>query len=354
MTRALDPQSPPPVSTGPIRHEWAELAERTGASPFVHPGWVEAWTATHAARLDLIAVRREGRLVAVLPMVGTRRGPATPTDWHTPLFEAIALDDEALVELAEILVERGSRRVRLGFMDEQGRTHRVLGEALEQAGYRLRVRPALRSPYITLSGDWDQLLATWPAKRRADLRRRRRRLEELGTVTFDVHDGGDRLPALLDEGFAVEASGWKGAQGTAIVAEGTEELYRRAAECAAAAGSLRLAFLRLDDEAIAFDYCFETGGVHYLVKTGFRPEYAAYAPGKLLRAFMIERSFAEGLRAYDFVGDDDPWKREWTDSVRTTVTVDAYTGGVLGRLAEAGDLAGRAAGRLRRRLRRLR
>ena len=50
----------------------------------------------------------------------------------------------------------------------------------------------------------------------SELRRRRRRLEEEGRFSFEVVDGREQLPVLLDEGFAVEAAGWKGEQDKAI------------------------------------------------------------------------------------------------------------------------------------------
>ncbi|HKP88939.1 MAG TPA: GNAT family N-acetyltransferase, partial [Thermoleophilaceae bacterium] len=41
---------------------------------------------------------------------------------------------------------------------------------------------------------------------------------------------------------------------------------------AAEQGWLRLAFLRLDGRAIAFDMCLEHGGAFYVLKGGFDPE----------------------------------------------------------------------------------
>ena len=95
------------------------------------------------------------------------------------------------------------------------------------------------------------------------------------------------------------------------------------------------------------------GGVHYLVKTGIHPEYGAFAPGKLLRAFMLEQAFAESVETYDFVGDADPWKLEWTRTTRNIVTVEAFSGGPRGYLAEASYLAERAGRGSGRRFRRL-
>ncbi|MBU1226082.1 MAG: GNAT family N-acetyltransferase [Actinobacteria bacterium] len=336
----------------PLHLEWADLADRVGASPFARPGWVLAWAACRGVDVELIGVRREGALVAALPIVRAPEGVVTPTDWHTPRFEAIALDEEALADLAGTTVARRDRYLRLGFLDADGPTQRAFTGALLAGGYHLRLRTVLRSPYLRLSTSWEDYLAEWPSKRRSDLGRRRRRLDEQGAVAFEIHDGTERLDELLSEGFEVEASGWKGGQGTAIATEGTESLYRQAAAWAASQGTLRLGFLRVDGRAIAFDYCFEIGATHYLVKTGFRPEFSAFAPGKLLRAFMIETAFGRGLDTYDFVGDDDAWKMEWTDTVRTTVIMEAHAPGLLGSITRAAGFLGRVVRRLKRSMRR--
>ena len=323
--------------TNPLHQEWAELADRVGASPFVHPGWVMAWAESRGVEVELIHIRRGDALVAALPVVRAPEGIVSPTDWHTPLFEAIALDEGALGELAALIVARRHRYVRLGFLDADGPTHRVFSGTLQQAGYRLRRRTALHSPYMRLTGSWEDFLARWPSKKRSDLRRRRRRLDEQGVVSLEVHDGTRNLDDLLTEGFDVEASGWKGSGSTSITAEGTEGLYREAAAWAASQGKLRLGFLRLDGQAIAFDYSFEARSTHYLLKTGFRPDYSAYSPGKLLRAFMIEHAFADRIETYDFVGDNDKWKLEWTDTTRPTVILDAYSRGVLGWISQTAN-----------------
>jgi CelD/BcsL family acetyltransferase involved in cellulose biosynthesis len=313
---------------------------------------VDAWATNRGVQVELLNVDRAGSLVAALPVVRAGRTIATPTDWHTPRFEATAADEAMVGELASLVVRRLPARVRLGFLDAEGATFRAFSEALGAAGYRLRARMVLRSPYISVDGVWEDYLALRPGKWRADLRRRRRRLDEKGAVAFEVIDASDRLDALLTEGFEVEASGWKGTGGTAILYEGTDTLYRDAARWAADEGMLRLAFLRVDGRAIAFDYCFEADGVHTLVKTGFRPEFAAYAPGKLLRALMVERAFGEGIRIYDFAGDADPWKMEWTDRTRRIVTLEAFAPTIVGRMFSAVGTARRTGRRVAKRLRR--
>ena len=120
-------------------------------------------------------------------------------------------------------------------------------------------------------------------------------------------------------------------RGTAIAAgETTHRFYRAVAEWAGTRGSLRLGFLRVDGRAIAFDFCIEEQGSHYLLKTGFDPAFGHFAPGKLLRLAMIERAFRAGLARYEFLGSADPWKHEWTDTVRSRVLLHSFKASLLG------------------------
>jgi CelD/BcsL family acetyltransferase involved in cellulose biosynthesis len=194
---------------------------------------------------------------------------------------------------------------------------------------------------VAIDGDWEGYERTLGRKRCSDSRRRRRQLDEKGAVTFEVASGGT-LDALLAEGFAVEAAGWKGSDGTAIRASAaTLAFYTDVARWAAERGWLRLAFLRLDGRALAFDLALEHAGVHYLLKTGFDPELREQAPGKLLRLHMLERAFRAGLRAYEFLGADEPWKREWTEATRPRVLVQAFCPSALGALDWSGFALGR-------------
>src|SRR5207245_1703401 len=182
-------------------------------------------------------------------------------------------------------------------------------DAARGARHRVIVRALERSPYVTVDGDWTAYEARRDGKLLRELRRRGRRLGEQGRVELDVADGRERLDELLAEGLRIEAAAWKGERGTAIESSAdTRRFYSEVARWAAARGWLRLAFLRLDGRPLAFDYCIEDQGVHYLLKTGYDPGYHAFAPGMLIRREMIARAFSNGLASYEFLGVDEPWK----------------------------------------------
>jgi CelD/BcsL family acetyltransferase involved in cellulose biosynthesis len=222
------------------------------------------------------------------------------------------------------------RRVTLEYLEAEGAGLRSVREAAVAAGYRLVVRDWERPPFVALDGDWESYERSLDGKLRRDLARRGRRLAEEGAVTVDVRDGGEKLDELLEEGFALEPSGWKTSRGTAIVSRReTREFYSGLAQWAAKRGILRLSFLRLDRRPLAFQLGLEDGGVYYFVKGGYDPAYSRFAPMKLLVRSMIEYAFARGLERFEFLGPPEPFKLEWTSTCHDLKRVELFDRSVL-------------------------
>jgi len=305
--------------TWPLAAEWERLAQRTKASPFLWPGWVEAWwRALGSGDLRIITAYEDGQLAGVLPTRRLRGGSASVIpNTHTPLSGLLSASEAAAKQLSHTLFTEKPRRVDLDYVSPSDAGSSLILEAADGAYYRVckKSNPLSEEvPYVAIEGTWDEYDAGLRRKFRSEIRRRRRRLEEEGRLTLEVLVGRERLDELLEEGFRVEGSGWKGDYGTSINARpGLRRFYTEVARWAAERGLLRLAFLRLDGRALAFDYCLEYDNTHYLLKTGYDPAYGNFGPGMILRYMMIERSFSEGISIYDFCGENWAWKGEWTD-----------------------------------------
>jgi CelD/BcsL family acetyltransferase involved in cellulose biosynthesis len=182
----------------------------------------------------------------------------------------------------------------------------------------------VRSVGVEIDGDWDEYEGALSRNLRSNLRKSLRRLGEVGQVAFETRDGQTDLDSLLTEGFAIESSGWKGSRGTAIAARPeTNRFYREIAAWAAGKGSLRLAFLRLDGRALAFELSIEENGVYYALKSGFDPAYRAFSPGKLLIHWTLERAFALGLDRYELAGVES-YKLAWANTSRDLTLFQAF------------------------------
>ena len=177
---------------------------------------------------------------------------------------------------------------------------------------------------VEIHGSWDAFDRGLSRNVRGDVRRSLRRLQDVGEVRFEHTDGLERLDHLLTEAFRVESSGWKGARGTAIASRPeTERFYREVSAWAAERGTFRMAVLRLDGRAIAFELGIEEHGVHYALKSGFDPAHRAFSPGKLLIHQILERAFSIGLDRYE-MGGVEGYKLAWANAFREVALVQAF------------------------------
>jgi CelD/BcsL family acetyltransferase involved in cellulose biosynthesis len=312
---------------GEAAMEWEDLADRVGCVPFLHPGWVRAWSRSYGTGpLELHLLRREGQLAAVLPLERGRLGRRSPTDFGTPQFGILGVDRQAVRSLARRVLELEGRRLSIACLDGGASDIDELRAAAEAAGRHVVERTVKRSPYVELEDDVEaQVRDRLGAKAFSELRRRRRRLEERGRVELEVTDGGDRLDALLREGYALEGSGWKTAAGTSILARPQDRrFYTEIAGWASRRGILRLCFLRANGRAIAFKFALEENGALYSCKGGYDPSESRVAPGLLIVWELLKWSGNRGLARLELLGDALPWKLQWTDTVRERLLFEAF------------------------------
>jgi CelD/BcsL family acetyltransferase involved in cellulose biosynthesis len=312
-----------------IAPEWDRLAVETGASPFLRPGWITAWWHAFAqGRLEVLTLRRGHELRAALPLVDHGAVVKTPTNWHTPAFGPVVADEAAARRLLEELTTRGLRRIELSFVDEAGPLARAIQAA--SGGYSPAQRTLLSSPYVQIQGDWDSYLASRSKNLRRGIKRRLRRLEEQGKLEFEIGENLDE--ALLEEGFELEALGWKGKRGTAILSHPeTAGFYREIAEWAARERLLRLASLRLDGRLIAFELALQDERSYYVLKPAYDPELSSLAPGMLLMAEELRHAFDAGLETFEFLGADDEYKLRWANGCHERVRLQLFSDSAAGR-----------------------
>ena len=106
---------------------------------------------------------------------------------------------------------------------------------------------------------------------------------------------------------------------------------------ASAAGTMRIALLRIGDVAAAMQVAVEEGGRWWLLKIGFDPALAACSPGVLLLAETLRHAVRCDLAGYEFLGTVEPWTRVWTEQERACVPVRVYPFGIGGMAALATD-----------------
>jgi CelD/BcsL family acetyltransferase involved in cellulose biosynthesis len=149
---------------------------------------------------------------------------------------------------------------------------------------------ALLSPGEQRDGYLDK---TMVPKRRKELRRKQRRLAELGVTVVEAKGDSD-VVAPLDDFFALEAGGWKGRAGTAaMLNQGIHGFMRQAVISLAQEGKAVVHRLLVDGKAIAAMVTLKSGNAAWGWKIAYDETYSPYSPGGALIAGLTESILAD-------------------------------------------------------------
>src|SRR5579863_2758153 len=145
-----------PLSDTQLR-EWDRLATKVRATPYLYPGWVDAWwQAFGSGELDIRTLRRGGRLVGLLPMAWNRGILESAANYHTPEFGILAVDSEARRALTRELFADRPAHLSITSLDPSAETIDACRYGAEEAGYKVVIRDYQRSPYLDLDGTWGE------------------------------------------------------------------------------------------------------------------------------------------------------------------------------------------------------
>lgn len=269
-------------------------------------------------------------LKRLVPIGAAETGEPSDIPW----FDAAELRRRAAVLAKQPLA------VELPRVPADSPTLDALKSAFSGRGFT-RVRPAAGTPYIELDDSWAEPESKFNAGRRSDFRRARRHAETMGGLSFEMLDKLDpaQLDRYIDEAYAVEASSWKGAGGTALSSDETlGPFFRRYAHAAMEAGIMRLAFMRVVGVAVGMQFAVELEGALWLLKIGYDPAFAKCSPGNLLMLFTLGESAKRGLRSYEFLGSAAPWTAHWTSRLRPYLSARFYPASIRGLLTLLMDL----------------
>lgn len=274
--------------------QWRALAQRAiEPNGYYLPGWELAVSATARGRTDAAALTahdRASRLIGLLPVISLWRAFGIPlpalVSAHpygtlcSPLIDRDRAGDAA-TRLLRHARESGAHALVLRDVALDGAAMTALKEAMARDGLRPRVLSSYVRASLDATQDGENLLrAAVGAKKLKELRRLRHRLAEHGTVTFDIARRPDEIGAALETFLALEASGWKGKRGTALIQhDGDATFIRRAVPALASTAQCEVITLRAGATAIASGLVLRHQDRAFFFKLGIDERFAKYSPG---------------------------------------------------------------------------
>ena len=349
-----------------IAGEWRRLCDESGDEEvFYRPEWAQAYLQAFAPKADVVMISAwaAGRLRGILPLLRRRTFVSgfpvvtltIPANVHSlraglsvcPGEEGAAalkalwhatknLPPWDLIDVANVVEGNGlDRLVTLAAADG----YRAARKRTSQTLYLPIAASVASTSDKAAQPPW--LAGTRP-KFRSHLRRAKRQLEEQGALELKHYSAAD--PEALEKFYLLEASGWKGAEGTAIQCDpGTRQFYDSVAQAAARDGYLSLDFLELNGKPIAGHFGFNLRGRYFLAKAGYDEAFRRHGPGQLLVNEILSQTPQRGLREFDFVGPATWDESRWASARRTNYRVFIFRKGLYGALLHAVRISSRDA-----------
>jgi CelD/BcsL family acetyltransferase involved in cellulose biosynthesis len=272
---------------------WRSLAERAiEPNGYYLPDWELAVNATAPGRTDASALSawRDGRLIGLMPVVALSRVSQIPlpalASAHpygtlcTPLLDGDKAEDAA-IGLMQAARDAGTRALLLREVALDGAAMKAFGSVLRGEGLRSRVLSWHPRASLDATRDADELLhEALSGKKLKELRRQRHRLAEHGDVRFDVARSPEAVASALETFLKLEASGWKGQRGTALVqVDGDAAFIRRATKALAELGQCEIVTLFAGDAPVASGIVLRHQTRAFFFKIGVDARFAKYSPG---------------------------------------------------------------------------
>ena len=281
--------------------EWRALSDRAiEPNGYYLPEWTLAVNASARGRTGAAALTawREAsiaydgppRLTGLLPVVPLWRVhriplPALVSAQPYGTLCTPPLDCDGAEEAAEQLMrearEAGAHALILRDMSLDGKAMRAFAEVLRRDGMRPKLLHSHLRACLDARRDADELLAeALGAKKLKELRRQRHRLAEHGAVRFEIARTQDDVSAALETFLALEAGGWKGKRGTALLQHaGDAAFIRRGTAALAKTGQCEIVTLRAGETPVAAAVVLRHQDRAFYFKLGIDECFARYSPG---------------------------------------------------------------------------
>lgn len=311
-----------------IAADWAALEKDAEAFYQLH-AWYSAYLQhleTEPQAVQFALVRRGHVPVAVLPLkYETRPAFGLPLrllcpplhshfDLADTLFSKRVDSRHVLAHVVRALRRRAPRAWDALYVHHAPRDGAFVRALARSRDCRSTLVQACHSNRLDCTGTYEDVLARLSSSFRRNLRRVRRKAENVGALEFrDVGAGAD-VERAFEHFVEVEAAGWKGADGdgTAIALHPRlTRFYRHLLHTVRPVGIPHVRLLLLSGRAIAAQYCIQVGGTLFMLKIGYDEAFGKLSPGNLLLDDLIRRcSAAPSIHAISFVLDA-AWTHAW-------------------------------------------
>jgi CelD/BcsL family acetyltransferase involved in cellulose biosynthesis len=212
----------------------------------------------------------------------------------TPLVDRDGAEETLAAFIDWIEARSSASGIVFGQILSDGLFHDVLRRVATRVDRATSVLERSRRAALFAGATAETVVARAGSKERlSQLRRQRRRLEQMGRVTLEEDALPHDVRRAAEEFLALEASGWKAGRGALLSQPSLATFFRSATRLLAREELCRIVSLRLDGRPLAMMVVLESQGHGFYWKTAFDEAFRGQAPGVQL---FFEQSRAQLAR----------------------------------------------------------
>jgi CelD/BcsL family acetyltransferase involved in cellulose biosynthesis len=171
--------------------------------------------------------------------------------------------------------------------------------------------------FLKVDRSWQDYLEQREGALRNTIKRKGKRFRNSGG-TYEVVANPTNVDRAIDDFNALYRRRWKKTEPYPAFIPGLIHWL-------AASGKLRLGVARIDGKPVAAQLWIVNGGKASIYKLAYDEEYAAYAPGTLLTAHLLEHVIdRDGVDEVDYLIGDEHYKQSWMSHRRERWGIVAY------------------------------
>lgn len=285
---------------------WTKLLEECSTNTvFLTPEWQQLWWRHFGdgRQLDILSVRDGDDLVGLAPMrLGGRKMALVGNKDVCDYSDFIVSKDhvEAVLPLMfEDLSKRCWDRLVLHSIPAGSPTLELVPAFAKAQGWSVDLAQENVCPRAELPDDWETYLNSLTKKDRHELRRKFRRLDSAGDVRFYRSEASDKD---MDDFIRLHTMS---REDKAEFMTPEMEVFFREVVTLPQAG---LHFVEVDGIRAAAIVRFDYDNSRLLYNSGYDPRFASLSVGLLLKAWAIREAIEAGMKCFDFLRGDEPYK----------------------------------------------
>ncbi len=279
---------------------------------FVLPPWLKVWWSIFGSTSEmyLCAVRHAEEVIGIAPLLlknetASFMGDTDVCDYQDFII-ALGRGNDFFSVLLDDMSDKDITALDLKFVRPDSATMLEFANIATKRGCEVICSQSDVSFELDLPATWDEYLLQLKGKQRHEIRRKLRRLQEAGNISYRVVEEIEEVKKELETFFELFRLCREDKE--IFMTDKMASFFRSLAEILAAEKMLKLFFMDINEMPAAAALCFDDNSNIYLYNNGIDTRFNSLSVGTLCKVFSIKDSIENGRHKYDFLKGAETYK----------------------------------------------